>query len=67
MRLLGTAWKPLQRWAYAAAAAVLLHWSLLHGGHGLASAAVTFLPWFALGAYRLWYWYLRPRQSGLLA
>lgn len=61
VRRLGTWWKPLQRWAYVAAAGVLLHWSLLHGGHGVTAALVNFSPWFALTGYRLWYWYGRPR------
>jgi methionine sulfoxide reductase heme-binding subunit len=63
MRMMGPAWKTLQRWTYVAAAGVLLHWSLLHGGHGIGAALVNFSPWFALTAYRLWYWYLRPRPA----
>ena len=61
VKKLGTWWKPLQRWVYAAAAGVMLHWSLVHGGHGVGEAIVNFSPWIALSAYRLWYWYLRPR------
>ena len=63
VRNLGTWRKPLQRWVYAAAAGVLLHWSLVHGRHGLAEALLNFSPWFALSACRLRYWYLRPRPS----
>lgn len=65
VRRLGTWWKPLQRLSYAAAALVLLHWSLLHDGHGIGAALVNFSPWFALTGYRLWYWYLRPRVPAL--
>lgn len=65
VRRLGTWWKPLQRLSYAAAAGVLLHWSLLHGGHGIGAALANFAPWFVLTGYRLWYWYLRPRASAL--
>ena len=65
VRRLGTWWKPLQRLTYAAAALVLLHWSLLHDGHGIGAALANFAPWFALTAYRLWYWYLRPRAQAL--
>lgn len=65
VKRLGTWWKPLQRLSYAAAAGVLLHWSLLHGGHGIGAALANFSPWFMLTGYRLWYWYLRPRAPAL--
>ncbi|MGB8813996.1 MAG: ferric reductase-like transmembrane domain-containing protein [Paracoccaceae bacterium] len=62
-RALGTAWKPLQRWTYAAAVLTLLHWASLHNWGSIAPAAIHFGPLAALSAYRLWYWYLRPRPT----
>ena len=45
----------------AAAVLTLLHWAALHDwGHPM-GAIVHFAPLAALEAYRLWYWYLRPR------
>lgn len=63
VRRMGTWWKPMQRLTYLAAAAVLLHWSLLHDGREIGAAFVTFAPWFGLSLYRMWYWYLRPRAQ----
>lgn len=61
VRRLGTAWKPLQRWAYLAAVLTLLHWASLHGWGGVAPALVHFGPLIGLTLYRLWWIYLRPR------
>lgn len=63
VRKLGSRWKPLQRWTYAAALLVLLHWSLLHGGHGVGEAMVNYSPLVLLTGYRLWYSWLRPRPQ----
>ncbi|MCA0998223.1 sulfite oxidase heme-binding subunit YedZ [Alloyangia pacifica] len=63
VRKMGTWWKWLQRWTYAAAAVTLLHWAALHDLGGLAPALVHFVPLLALEAYRIWYWYLRPRPQ----
>ncbi len=60
-RVMGTWWKPLQRWTYAAAVLTLLHWASLHNWNGWVPAAVHFGPLAGLSAYRIWYWYLRPR------
>lgn len=67
VRKLGTWWKPLQRWTYGAALLVLLHWSLLHGGHGLGEALANYAPLIGLTGYRLWYAYLRPRPQMVAA
>lgn len=61
VRKLGTWWKPLQRWTYVAALFTLVHWASLHNWEHPAHALVHFAPLAALEAYRLWYWYLRPR------
>jgi sulfoxide reductase heme-binding subunit YedZ len=61
VRKLGTWWKPLQRWTYAAAVLVLLHWASLHGWRELGGALANFAPLAALTLYRLWWLYLRPR------
>ena len=62
-RWLRTGWKTLQRWAYPAAVLTLIHWAALHNWGSWPPAAVHFGPLAALSAYRLWYWYLRPRPS----
>lgn len=67
VRKLGSRWKPLQRWTYAAALLVLLHWSLLHGGHGFGEALVNYSPLVLLTGYRLWYSWLRPRPQVAVA
>ncbi len=67
VRKLGTLWKPLQRWTYGAALLVLLHWALLHGGHGLGEALANYAPLIGLTGYRLWYSYPRPRPQMLAA
>lgn len=61
VRNLGTWWKPLQRWTYAAAVLTLLHWAALHNWGSWLPAAVHFTPLAALTLYRLWWLYLRPR------
>jgi len=63
VRKMGTWWKWLQRWTYAAAALTLLHWAALHDWGGLGPALVHFVPLLALEAYRVWYWYLRPKPQ----
>ena len=63
VRKMGRWWKWLQRWTYAAAALTLLHWAALHDWGGLTPALVHFVPLLALEAYRVWYWYVRPRRT----
>ncbi|RPE70950.1 sulfoxide reductase heme-binding subunit YedZ [Pacificibacter maritimus] len=63
LRKMGTWWKWLQRWTYAAAVLTLVHWAALHDWGGAAPALVHFGPLIALEAYRVWYWYLRPRPT----
>lgn len=62
VRVMGPKWKSLQRWTYAAAVLTLLHWASLHNWESPAGALVHFGPLAALEAYRVWYWYLRPRS-----
>lgn len=62
-RWLRAAWKQVQRLAYPAAVLVLLHWAALHNWGSWPPAAVHFGPLLALWAYRLWFWYLRPRPQ----
>lgn len=64
-RNLGRSWKPLQRSTYVAAALVLLHWAALKDWKEPQEAVMWFAPLLALEAYRLWYWYLRPRPTRL--
>lgn len=61
VRIMGPWWKWLQRWTYAAAVLTLLHWAALHNWEHPAAAIVHFAPLALLEAYRIWYWYLRPR------
>lgn len=61
VRAMGPWWKWLQRWTYAAAVLTLLHWAALHDWGNPWAALVHFAPLAGLEAYRLWYWYLRPR------
>ena len=63
VRIMGTWWKWLQRWTYAAAALTLLHWASLHDWGHPAAAIVHFAPLVGLEVYRIWYWYLRKRPS----
>lgn len=60
-RWLGTGWKTMQRLAWPAAVLVLFHWAAMKDWGGWQPAAIHFGPLLALWAYRLWYWYLRPR------
>ncbi len=62
-RWLKTGWKAMQRLAYPAAILVLIHWAALHNWGSWPPAMVHFAPLAALSAYRLWYWYLRPRPQ----
>jgi sulfoxide reductase heme-binding subunit YedZ len=63
VRKMGRSWKTLQRTTYAAAVLTLLHWAALHDWGGTAKALVHFGPLALLEAYRVWYWYLRPKQK----
>jgi sulfoxide reductase heme-binding subunit YedZ len=63
VRRLGTSWKPLQRWVYAAAALTLLHWAVLHNWGGSVPALIHFGPLIALQAYRIWWNFNRPHRS----
>lgn len=63
VRKMGTWWKWLQRWTYAAAVLTLVHWAALNDWNGAAPALIHFGPLIALEAYRVWYWYLRPRPE----
>ncbi|WP_103257295.1 sulfite oxidase heme-binding subunit YedZ [Tabrizicola aquatica] len=60
-RWLHAGWKTMQRAAYPAAVLVLIHWAAMKDWGSWPPAAVHFGPLLALWAYRLWYWYLRPR------
>lgn len=60
---MGTWWKWLQRWTYAAAVLTLLHWAALNDWNGAVPALVHFGPLIGLEAYRVWYWYLRKRPQ----
>lgn len=61
VRRMGTWWKWLQRWTYAAAVLTLLHWASLHNWGGWLAPVVHFAPLVALTVYRLWWTYLRVR------
>ena len=63
VRRLGTWWKWLQRWTYAAAVLTLVHWAALHDWGGVAPALVHFGPLALLEGYRIWYWTLRSRPA----
>lgn len=63
VKKMGTGWKKLQRWTYPAAVLTLLHWAALHNWEEPAAAIVHFAPLAALEAYRVWFWYLRPRPA----
>ena len=65
MRLMGPRWKTLQRATYVAAVLTLVHWAALHDWGHPAAALIHFGPLAVLEAYRLWYWYLRPRQPSM--
>lgn len=61
VRRMGLWWKRLQRGTYAAAVLTLAHWAALNDWGGVAPALVHFAPLIGLEAYRIRYWYLRPR------
>lgn len=63
VRRMGTWWKWLQRWTYAAAVLTLAHWAALNDWGGVAPALVHFGPLIALEAYRVRHWYLRRRPT----
>lgn len=63
VRMMGQHWKTLQRSTYAAAVLTLVHWAALHDWGGTGPALVHFGPLAALEAYRIWYWYVRPRTA----
>lgn len=63
VRLMGPAWKMLQRTTYIAAVFTLLHWAALHDWGGIGPALVHFGPLAALETYRLWYWAARRRTQ----
>jgi methionine sulfoxide reductase heme-binding subunit len=63
VRKLGTWWKPVQRWTYAAAILTLLHWASLHNWGGWIAPAIHLAPLAALTIYRLWWTYLRARPT----
>jgi sulfoxide reductase heme-binding subunit YedZ len=48
-----------------AAVFTLMHWAALHNWEHPGAAIVHFAPLIALEAYRVWYWYLRPRGPRL--
>lgn len=62
VRKLGRRWKALQRATYVAAVLTALHWASLHDWGGVGPALVFFGPLAVLQVYRLWFWYLRPRE-----
>ncbi len=63
VRRMGSSWKTLQRTTYAAAVLTLLHWAALHDWGGIGPALVHFGPLAILEGYRVWFWYLRPRDA----
>ncbi|SFR41464.1 sulfite oxidase heme-binding subunit YedZ [Litoreibacter janthinus] len=63
VRRMGTGWKRLQRWTYAAAVLTLVHWAALHNWESPMGAIVHFAPLALLEAYRVWFWYGRPRNK----
>ncbi len=63
VRTMGRNWKVLQRFTYGAAVLTLLHWAALHNWGSVTPALIHFGPLIALEAYRIWYWYLRPRPA----
>ena len=55
VRKLGTRWKKLQRYIYAAAILTLIHWAALHNWGGVVPALVHFVPLGLLEVYRVWH------------
>ena len=65
VRIMGPWWKTLQRWTYGAAVLTLLHWAALHNWEHPTSAVVHFLPLTLLEAYRVCYWYIKPKARAV--
>ena len=65
VRIMGPWWKTLQRWTYGAAILTLLHWAALHNWEHPTSAIVHFLLLTLLEAYRVWYWYIKPKARAV--
>lgn len=65
VRIMGTGWKRLQRWTYAAAVLTLIHWAALHDWGGVGPALVHFLPLGLLETYRAWYWWQRRKARSV--
>jgi sulfoxide reductase heme-binding subunit YedZ len=65
VRAMGPRWKTLQRWTYAAALFVLLHWAALHDWRGVGDVLVNFGPLIALTMYRLWWNLARVRPMAV--
>lgn len=63
VRRMGSAWKKLQRWTYAAAILTLLHWAALHDWRSPEAALVHFAPLTLLTLYRLWWVFVRARPA----
>lgn len=63
VRRLGTVWKPLQRWTYAAAILTFVHWAALHGWGHPEAAMVHFAPLAALEAWRFRLWLERRHRA----
>ena len=61
VRKMGTGWKALQRWTYAAAVLTFLHWAALHGWREPLPAIVQFSPLILLSIWRIWHVYSRRR------
>ncbi len=53
VKALGKRWKPLQRWAYAAALLTFLHWVLLE--YNVMMGIYHFLPLLLLQGWRVWH------------
>jgi methionine sulfoxide reductase heme-binding subunit len=63
VRALGPRWKNVQRWVYIAAVLTFVHWASQGKWEGIGPAIFHFLPLVILEAYRIWYWYIRPRPA----
>lgn len=53
----------LQRTTYGAAVLTLVHWAALHDWGGAGPVLAHFGPLALLEGYRIWCWYLRPRNQ----
>lgn len=63
VRVMGSRWKSLQRWVYAAAVLTLVHWASLHDWGHPAVAIVHFAPLALLEGWRLWRWQSRRKAA----